>query len=496
VDPGLAYVLDSWQIDYATCSKLYDYPDKPAPQGAIVKPEVATGFPKVSKDGKTQTITLKRTYRFSDGTRVTAANFVAALNRDANPKFQSPGVNYMHEIVGADDVIDGQAPTISGVRALNPYTLQIRTTRPLPDLVSRLTVPFFCPVAVNTPPMEINDPLGSGPYYVFSRVPGRQVVLKRNPFYHGPRPANVDQAIWTIMGREACRVAVEQDQIDYCGGLGIPSEDYADVAAKYGINRKGGRFFVSPLLETDYIAFNHDRPAFKGVGQIPLKKAINWAIDRPALVRAVGYASGQTTDQILPPAIGRNADIYPLGSPTARSLAKARSLLAKARFKPKRLVLYSPDFDPNPAQARIIQTDLKPLGIDVQIEFFPADAFYAKTATRGEPFDLSLSGTNVDYADPYAFFARVDGRTIRSTNNLDDSYFNRPRYNRAIARANRLTGPARHAAFAKLDIDMMRNDPPWVAFENGTRRDFISKSLGCYVFQPVYLLDVAAACKK
>jgi hypothetical protein len=76
------------------------------------------------------------------------------------------------------------------------------------------------------------------------------------------------------------------------------------------------------------------------------------------------------------------------------------------------------------------------------------------------------------------------------------SYFNRPRYNRAIARANRLTGAARRNAFAKLDTDMMRKDPPWAPFENDSRRDLISKSLGCYVCQPVYLLDVAAACKK
>jgi ABC-type transport system substrate-binding protein len=496
VDPGLAYVLDSWQIDYATCAKLYNYPDKPAPQGAIVRPEVATGFPKVSKNGRTQTITLKRTYRFSNGTRVTAANFVTALNRDANPKFQSPGVPYLHEIVGADAVINGQTPTITGVRALGPYTLQIRTTQPLADLPSRLTIPFFCPVAVGTPPQEINDPLGSGPYYVASRVVGREVVLKRNPFYRGPRPANVDEAVWTIMGREACRIAVEQDQIDYCGGVGIPSEDYANVAAKYGINKKGGQFFVNPLVDTDYIAFNHDRPAFKGAGQIPLEKAINWAIDRPALVGALGYASGQPTDQILPPAIGRKASIYPLGSPTARDLAKARALFAKARFKPKQLVLYTFSFDPGPAQARIIQNDLKPLGIDVQIDYFPSDAFFTKIATRGEPFDLDLDAFSADYADPYSFFVRLDGRTIRATNNENDSYFNVPRYNRAIARANRLAGAARRKAFAQLDIEMMRNDPPWAPFENDSRRDFISKSLGCYVLQPVYLLDVAAACKK
>ena len=50
----------------------------------------------------------------------------------------------------------------------------------------------------------------------------------------------------------------------------------------------------------EYFAFNHDRPAFKGVGQIPLKQAINWAIDRPALVRAAGYDAGSGPTSCCP----------------------------------------------------------------------------------------------------------------------------------------------------------------------------------------------------
>src|SRR6266511_925928 len=114
VDPALAYFADSWWLEFATCAKLYNYPDKPAPEGTIVIPEVAKGFPKLSKDGKTQTIELRPTYRFHTGRRITAANFVAAFNRDASPKLQSPATAYLHEIVGADAVIDGKARTIAG----------------------------------------------------------------------------------------------------------------------------------------------------------------------------------------------------------------------------------------------------------------------------------------------------------------------------------------------------------------------------------------------
>src|SRR6266511_4114597 len=212
VDPALAYFADSWWLEFATCAKLYNYPDKPAPEGAIVIPEVAKGFPQLSKDGKTQTIQLKRSYRFQTGARVTAASFAAAFNRDANPKLQSPIVaaGYLNEIVGVNAVIRGKARTIPGVTALGPYTLRIRTTRPLQDLAARLTMPFFCPIAMNTPIRELDRPLGSGPYYIASRIRNRQILLERNRFYKGPRPANVNRVVWTIgVGLEACRAAIE-----------------------------------------------------------------------------------------------------------------------------------------------------------------------------------------------------------------------------------------------------------------------------------------------
>ncbi len=301
LDPALAYLGQSWAIESATCARLFTYPDQPGTAGARVIPEVVDRFT-VSSDGTIYTFELKRTFRFHTGGRVTAQSFANAFNRLANPRMDSVAVGYLHDIVGADDVIAGKATTIAGVRVLAPYRLRIRLTKPLGDFIARLTMPFFCPLPAGTPvnPAGIDNPAGSGPYYVAERIVGRQVVLRRNRFYRGSRPANADEILFTPMGGEACRVAAEKDEIDYCPIL--PPSTHRELAAKYGINRPGGRFLVSPTLATWYFAFNHDRPAFKGPGQIPLKKAINHALDRPALARAFGYLGVKRTDQMLPPA--------------------------------------------------------------------------------------------------------------------------------------------------------------------------------------------------
>jgi ABC-type oligopeptide transport system substrate-binding subunit len=496
LDPALAYLSDTWTIEYATCAKLYNFRDLPAPAGALAFPEVAKTLPKVSQDRRTNTIVLNRTYRFHTGERITAASFVAAFTRDASPQMHSPVVPYLHEIEGADAVIAGQAGAISGVKALGRYKLQIRTTRPLPDLVSRLTMPFFCPIATSTPLREIDDPLGSGPYYVSSRVPNRQVVLKRNPFYRGPRRAHLGQIVWTIgVGGEACRVAIEQNEIDYCGGLGVPGADYAEIAQTYGINRKGGQFFSNPQLDTSYFAFNHDRPAFAGRRQIRLKRAINWALDRNALARAGGFLSGKPTDQILPPAIGRATTIYPVGGVTQASVSRARALLANAR--PTKLVLYAANGALAVARAQIFQFNLRRIGIDVNIKYFSGTELLRRTSTRGEAYDVVLQGWVADYPDGISFFSTIDGRNIRRTDNTNFAYFDRAHYNRRIAAIDRMRGHARRAAWADLDVELMRNDPPWAPFMNNVRRDFVSKSFGCYVFQPALSrVDLVAACKK
>ena len=81
------------------------------------------------------------------------------------------------------------------------------------------------------------------------------------------------------------------------------------MAQQYGINKT--RFFVNALQETDYLALNTARPAF---ASLAARRAANYAIDRPAVLRTRGYLPGKRTTQILPPALAGGywgAKLYP-----------------------------------------------------------------------------------------------------------------------------------------------------------------------------------------
>ena len=81
VDPALAYTVGGWALLDATCAKLMNFPDKSAPAGTRLIPEVAAGYPRVSRDARTFTFRLRRDFRFSTNQAVRPSSFARAIAR-------------------------------------------------------------------------------------------------------------------------------------------------------------------------------------------------------------------------------------------------------------------------------------------------------------------------------------------------------------------------------------------------------------------------------
>ena len=107
VDPALAYYVPTWEIEYATCGNLLNYPDAPAPRGSRLVPDVAAAMPTISRNGKVYTFRVRTNRKFSDGTRITANNFKYSLNRVLKKAMASPAQPFFEDIVGAKAVIAG-----------------------------------------------------------------------------------------------------------------------------------------------------------------------------------------------------------------------------------------------------------------------------------------------------------------------------------------------------------------------------------------------------
>jgi YVTN family beta-propeller protein len=493
MDPALAYDATSWQLLYPTCAGLLHYPDKPAPAGSQLEPEVAQALPQRSADGKTYTFTLRPGFRFSPPSNepVTAQTFKYTIERSVSPRMNGPAFvqGYMSDVVGAKAFMKGKAAHISGLVA-SGNALRVRLVAPAPDFVTRIAMPFFCAVPIGTPP----DPKGvrvvpsAGPYRVVSYTPQQGVALERNRNYAGSRPHRLSRIELDVgISKEKTLRRIEAGEADYSVG-GVTPAAAQRLAPQYGPGsdaaQKGRQeYFVNQQPALSFIVFNWHRPLFRDPR---MRQAVNYAIDRRTLARLGSPFSPfpeRPTDQYLPPGFPgfTDAHIYPLKP----DLRRARNLAGRKR---RRALLYVCNDSPCDEIAQVIKDNLAAIGIDVQVKALPFGAMFESLAKKGNPFDLAVIGWAADYPDPAQFLnVLLQGNLLPR--------FDDPEYTRKLAAAARLSGPARYLAYAKLDADLARNAAPWAAMSNTSSRDFFSARMGCQVFQPAYgFMDLTTLC--
>jgi DNA-binding SARP family transcriptional activator/ABC-type transport system substrate-binding protein/streptogramin lyase len=495
-DPALDF---DRQRQSAICAQLYHHPDRPYPEGAMLRPEVAEGPPSVSDNGRTYEFRLRRGFRFSPPSNepVTAEAFERAIERSLSPRMESFGGELLAEVVGADDYRGGRAQRITGVSARGT-TLVIRLERPVPDLTARLAAPYFCAVPPNTPMVRkgVDAVPSAGPYYVASHVPGRSLVLRRNPSYDGPRPHRLAELRYRFgVPEEKAVAAVEAGRADYVEvnppsfTAGLPAERRQRLIERYGARSEAARagrqqLFTQPSLSTYSFVFNTRRGPFTDPR---LRRAVNFAMDRHALAEHTGGSEvGQPTDQFLPPGLAGYEDvaIYPLGRP---DLASARRLAGRARRK---AVLYTCKLPGCTRHAQILKSNLRAIGIELEVRQFLIPELFPRLEDPSEPFDIGYSNWFVDYADPSGYinaqYAREGG--------IRPALFDDPDFERRMAAAADLTGDARLRADAKLDRDLAADAAPAATFATGVSTYFLSARMGCQVLHPIYGLDLAALC--
>src|SRR4051812_19578667 len=479
-DPALAYGTNSWQILDAVGAKLMYYPDKPGAAGSKLAPDAAVGFPTVSRDGKTYTWTIKSGWKSNTGQALTAANFAFVINRDLNPKTQSPAVPFItgaNGIVGAQAVADGKAQSASGVVARG-QKLTIHLLHPDGSFLAKMAMDFFIALPTNTPISAdgVSTFPSFGPYYIASRQVGRQIIVKENPNYKGQRPHNVNTFVFTVnTNLDQSLLQVKSGQADYDAG-GLPATAHAGLAQQFGINK--GRYFVNGGLNIDYAALNTSRSTFSKVG---LRKAAQYAIDRPAMVRQRGYLAGRRDDQILPPGIAgyKNYNLYPI---KGSDYTKAKSLASGAGGC-KDVTLYTGNTAVGQGLGQVLRYNLSQMGCNVNVKLFQGFQIYIAAGTKGEPYDVVLGGWFADYADPYDFVdILLNGENIHESNNNNLAYLNVPSLNKQMNAANALTGDARYNAYQKLDLNIQKNYAPLLTYENRNTREFVGPRVGGYVF--------------
>jgi peptide/nickel transport system substrate-binding protein len=472
LDPALAQTPEAWELEYATCGKLVNYPPRSGYAGTRLEPDLAEALPKISPDRLTYTFTIRPGLRLSDGEPITAASFARALERARSPELLSPAEPYLREV--------------AGWRAQG-RTLTIRLRTVAPDFTQRLALPYFCAVPAAAPNHQVDDLPSAGPFAIATYERGRSLLLHRNPYYRGPRRPSVS-AIRYEFGAfgSQIRLELEQGTADY--GQISPAAFQA-LASKFKGDRK--HLFVVQQPVVAYLALNTQRPLFRN--NPALRRAVNYALDRPDLARLFGKGGATPADEYLPPGFPgyRPKHIYPVGTP---DLATARRL-ARGHLRGGHAVFLSCGSQDCKDRAVVVADSLRQIGLHVRIESAPGLGELTLAGVKGTRFDIADVITRPDYGDPYALVDKLlDSRVIRDVGNTNISYFESAQFDHAIDSAQKLTGVARDRAYGRLGLEVARTEAPLAAYAVLNARVFVSARVGCVTYQPVYGLDLAGVC--
>jgi ABC-type transport system substrate-binding protein len=479
-DPGLAYDTTSWAMLYTTGMLLVNFPEKNGQAGSVLYPEAATSFPTVSRNGLTYTFHIRPGLKFSDGSPVTAANYQRAWERNLSPKMGSPvGVNdqFQNVVVGANAFLDGKAKKISGITAKG-LTLTFRLTKPNPTFTAYLGMQWFTAVKTNMPyttsGITTSYP-SAGPYYIQSRDIGKSLVEARNPYYKGSRPANPDKIVWTMnTDQDQSLLQVKAGQADVDAGYTPPSAN-ASLAQQYGVNK--GRFFVGATSCVAYWALNTTRAPFN---TLAARKAVNWALDRPAMVRLFGFLGAKRSDQMLVPGVPgyKPYDLYAFrgASPTV-----AKKI--DPRLAGQTAVIFHSTTSLATNISQVVAYNLSKIGMKTVDKPVPLAIYYKTLGTRGVDMDVARAGWCADYFDPFDYInVNLDGRSIQAQNNTDYSYLNSPKLNAQMDAAANLSGAARTRAYEKLDYTIMKDYAPWVPYAIVNDTFLVSSRVHNYIY--------------
>ena len=505
-DPALDWDFSVTQIEFATCANLLRYPDEPAPDGLRLVPEVAAAMPIISRDRRTYTFTIRRGFSFSPPVDepLTAQTFRYSIERAASKQLAPdpsavPGPGAVSDVEGFAAFRSGKARHISGLR-VDGNRLSITLTKPSADFLQQLAGSALCPVPRDTPflPGAANQKVGAnaytipsaGPYYVADWRNNKYAILKRNPFYHGPRPHRLDE----IALREGVDVSAAVDLIRHGGWDGIVSSGHTTseltdprldpggaLAKQYGNGPPSRLHYVPvPLAHTTYIDLN----AVSGPLADPtVRRAIAFAVDRTAIAP---IWDSTPTDQLLPPVVGgfRDRQLYPLRP----DLAKARALMHGRRLEAV-MVLNRPGDAGLLQEARLLRVELGRIGIRLVLKPL-ADS--TRALETGRPrIDLMDSGV-FDGNDGASF---LEGVLV--TSGSVPARWLAPSVRRAVERVNRLSGSERQAAAGALADRLLEHYVPLVAIGNRAQGELLAPTVGCRVFPPTGRgVDLAALCKR
>lgn len=434
LDPQRARSLQSHAILRDLCEGLTT-----VGKNAAVAPGVATSWT-VSPDGKTYTFKLRPNARWSNGDRIVAADFVAALRRLVDPATASGYAQIIEVVANATDVIAGKKPSDTlGITAPDDATVNIVLNTPAPYLLGILSHPSTCPVHRPTLTAHISTfarpgvMVSSGAFVLEEWVQNSHVLLTRNHFYWNDAATRLDSVKYVFIAdntTELTRYRANEIQITYA----VPRAQFDWVEANLA-----DQLHTSPQVDTYFYGFNLSRPPFKD--QPGLRRALSLVIDREKLAQLVLRMGELPAYGWVPPGIENftSQSFDYATTPVAGRIAEARRLYQQAGYNAQHPLSFELRYNPGEVHTKLavaIAAAWKDaLGVDVQLTAVEFKSLL-QDIDRGD-VQMFRSSWIADYNDAYAFL-----QYLKSDFGINLPHYRSSQYDALLERASNSVDPA------------------------------------------------------
>ena len=493
LDPALSHSGEGWTAMYDTYIPLLTYAHADGAAGGRVIPGLAAAMPKVSGDGKTYTLTLRKGLRYSNGEPVVASDFTHSLERVF--LLNSSGSPFYDDIVGAEAFEKTKKGGIPGVETDDKTgRITIHLTRPRGTFENELALPFVALLPAKTPDEDLsaNPPPATGPYVITASKPGASWEYERNPEWARANgrlmpqiPAgHVDQIKIQVLRNPQTEVnEVENGTLDWMANQ-VPPDRYQEILSKYG----GSQFRVEPTVSTYFFWMNTTQPPFDDV---KVRQAVNYAID-PAALERIYSGRLEGNQQILPPGMpgGAKVELYP------HDMKKAKELIAEANPSDREITVWTESEPPSGDVGAYYQGVLQELGFKVTLKVLGPDNYFAVVGNDSTP-DLGTGWANwfEDYPHPNDFLQPLLAEeSIAKVNGTNLSRFADPALSKKITElGEEPLGPRQEAAYAQLDKEFMEQ-APMAPYGSSTASTFVSSAIDLenVVYNPTFGQDLTS----
>lgn len=428
----------------------------------------------ISPDGKTYTFKLRKS-AWSDGTPLTAADFVYSMQRILLPETAAEYASLLYIIQGAEAINTGKAAADTlGAKAVDDNTLEVKLTGPAPYFLELLTHYTAYPV-----PKHVIDKVGkdwtkpenmvvNGPFKLVEWLPNTHVKLTRNDkFYDNGAVVLDDLTFYTQEDRAAVQKRFRAGEIDV-------AMDFASDQIDWLKANMPDETRIAPYMGVYYYPINSSVAPFN---DLRVRKALSMAVNREAICDKVLKTGELPAYSFVPPGVSHYehpAEVAWKSMSYDERIKEAKALLAEAGFtaeKPLELTLKYNTSENHKRIAVAVASMWKQIGVKAELYNAEVKVHYADLKQGN--FQVARAGWIADYNDAQNFLYLLETRT--GPNNY--GRYSNPEYDKLMLDAEVTADLALRGELMKKAEGLAMADQPVIPIYHYVSKNLVAKNV-------------------